>query len=162
MRAMKIFAGLVMLLLFVWIGIGCSNPDNLTNPDLPETGEDVEQGDSIDPDIPVPFADYAFGPILDFAFEKDGDLAISDASVGVPLFDSFGIYKDRNMTEGDMPFTGMIDLGPGLLDNGKAVIITGPPIFCSWFTVFDDAHVVGGGSFRDTPAAGEGIRTGDG
>jgi len=150
MRAMKILAGLAMLLLIGWIGLGCSNPDNLNNPDLPNPGKDNQQGDTLDPNIPVPFADWTFGAIVDMAFEKDGDLTVSDAGTGIELFDTFGIWK-RTMTS-ETVWTGLVDEGPGWLDSGKAIIASGPPIACSWKSFFDDAHVTGGNAFPDCPS----------
>jgi len=142
MKATKILAGLAMLLILCWIGMGCSNPDNIVKPPLPNTGDDTT---IIDPNIPTPFADWAFGPIADMAFEKDGDLTVSDVGAGIELFDTFGIHK-RNMTD-DTPWTGLVDVGPGWLDSGKAVLATGPKIGCMWTSFYDDQYVTGGGSF---------------
>jgi hypothetical protein len=161
MRAMKLLAGLAMLLIFAWIGIGCSNPDNANQPNLPNPGDDNHQGDPLDPNIPVPFADQAFNNILDIAFEKDGDLVISDEDTGILLFDHLGTFK-RNLSTNTTPWTGLVDTGPGVLDKGKGVIVSGPVIGCAWSTADDDAYVAGSGPFRNAPAADTGTRTGAG
>ena len=149
MRVMKILAGLVMLLLLGWMVIGCSNPDNVVKPPLPNTGDNDQQSNP-DPTIPTPFAGVTFGEIFDIVFEKDGDPVISDPSNGIRLFDTFGVFK-RTMDPGSSWF-GMVDVGPGWLDNGKAVIATGeqvPAGPCAWATFYDDQYVTGGGSFGD-------------
>jgi hypothetical protein len=137
---------IAMLLLIAWVSVGCSNADNLTQPSPPDPGVNDQQGNALDPDIPVPFADTEFGRILDFAFEKDGDLAISDEGQGILLFDNFGDLK-RNISEGSTPWTGMIDVGPGWLDSGRGVIATGPSIKCAWTSFYDDKYVSGGTAF---------------
>lgn len=161
MRAMKILAGLAMLLLFVWVGLGCSNPDNINQPDLPDPGQDGPQGDPLDPNIPIPFAGEVYENILDIAFEKDGDIVISDEVKGIYLYDHLGLFK-KDMSEGTVPWTGLVDTGPGVLDKGKGVIGSGPPIGCSWWTFDDDLFVEGSGPFRMAPAADTGTRAGAG
>ena len=153
MRAMKILAGLVMLLMFAWLGMGCSNPDNFNSPTLPDPGKDDPQGDPIYPDIPVPFSDTEFEAmtaLVDLAFEKDGDLVLSDSGQGLLLFDPLGKFK-RNISNGQTVWTGLVDVGPGVNDSGKSIIVSGPPIECAWKSFYDDAHVTGGAPFPDCP-----------
>lgn len=146
MRKMKILVPLVMLALFVWVGLGCSNPDNLNLPEVPNTGGDGPPGDLIDPTTPTPYAEgLPDSPnILDFAFEKDGDLAISEAATGIHLFDTFGEYK-RNISPGQAGFEGLIDVVPGAWDSGRGVIATSSTLIgCGWVSFYDDLYVTGG------------------
>ena len=149
MRKMKILVPLVMLAIFVCVGFGCSNPDNLNLPEVPNTGGDGPSGDLIDPSTPTPYGYVEDGPwpehpvILDFAFEKDGDLAISEGTSGVHLFDSFGEHK-RIISTGGV-YDGLIDVVPGAWDSGRGVIATGTPVAgCGWTSFYDDEHVTGG------------------
>jgi hypothetical protein len=144
MNKIRILVPLAMLALLVWVGFGCSNADNLNLPIVPPTGGDGPQGDPIDPGTPVPYSQVEFTNILDFAFEKDGDLAISDSASGIHLFDTFGEYK-RNISEGATGYDGMIDVMPGLLDSGRGIIATGLPVIgCGWVSFYDDEYVTGG------------------
>lgn len=146
MRKMKILVPLVMLALFVWVGFGCSNPDNLNLPPVPPTGGDGPGGDLIDPTTPTPYAEGLpeHPVILDFAFEKDGDLAISERSSGIFLFDTFGVLK-RNISLGAAPYDGLIDVVPGAWDSGRGIIATGIPVVgCGWTSFYDDLYVTGG------------------
>ena len=145
MTKMKTMILILMLTLIVTVGFGCSNADNLNLPELPNTGTDGTQGDEIDPDIPTPYTQLPDGyNILDFAFEKDGDLAISEASSGVLLFDTFGELK-RNISNGQAGFNGLIDVGPGALDSGRGIIATGNSVIGGgWTSFYDDQYVTGG------------------
>jgi hypothetical protein len=158
MRAMKLLAGLAMLLIFAWIGLGCSNPDNTNNPNIPNPGDGKEP---LDQNIPIPFADQDYTSVLDIAFEKDGDIVVSDLTRGILLYDHLGALK-RNLSTGTAPWTGLVDTGPGVLDKGKGVIVSGPVIGCAWSTADDDAYVAGSGPFRNAPAADTGTRAGAG
>jgi hypothetical protein len=147
MRKASILLPVIILVLFAWIGSGCSNADNLNLPEVPNTGNDGPQGDPIDPNTPAPYSQVEFTSILDFAFEKDGDLAISDGASGIHLFDTFGEYKRLISTTppGVAPYDGMIDVGPGPLDSGRGIIATGTPIpGCGWVSFYDDQYVTGG------------------
>ena len=68
MRKLSIFVPVIILVLFAWVGAGCSNADNLNLPEVPNTGNDGPQGDPIDPSTPVPYSQVEFTNILDFAF----------------------------------------------------------------------------------------------
>lgn len=143
MIRMKFLIPIAMLTLLVWVGLGCSNADNLNLPVVPPvTGN---PSDPIDPNTPVPFAGLPEGyRILDFAFEKDGDMAISDSTSGILLFDTFGELK-RNISNGQTGFDGMIDVMPGGLDSGRGIIATGVPVVgCGWTSYYDDLYVTGG------------------
>jgi len=144
MMRMKFLVPIAMLTLLVWVGIGCSNADNLNFPVVPPT-TDGNPSDPIDPNTPTPFADLPLGYyILDFAFEKDGDMAISDSSSGILLFDTFGELK-RNISPGQTGFDGIIDVMPGGLDSGRGIIATGVPVpGCGWTSYYDDKYVTGG------------------
>lgn len=147
MMRMKFLVPIAMLTLIVWIGLGCSNADNLNLPVVPTTGG--IPSDPIDPNTPTPFSELPelAGDnyyILDFAFEKDGDLAISENSAGIMLFDTFGVLK-RNISNGQTGFDGMIDVMPGALDSGRGIIATGLPVpGCAWTSFYDDQYVTGG------------------
>ena len=149
MRKMKILVPLVMLALFVCVGFGCSNPDNLNLPEVPNTGGDGPGGDPIDPTTPTPYTQVDLDVILDFAFEKDGDLAISEMNTGIQLFDTFGEYRRRISTQppGITPYDGMVDIVPGWQDSGRGIIATGPPVECGWVSFYDDEYVTGGTLF---------------
>jgi hypothetical protein len=149
MRVLKILASLAMLLLFVWIGLGCSNPDNSIQPDLPDPGKEGPQGDPMDPNIPMPFSDVEFGSIVDLAFEKDGDLVVSGFTDGINLYDNLGVFKRQMVSSVLWP--GVVDVGPGWLDSGKSVIAMGTPIKCAWRSFYDDAYVTTGAPFPDCP-----------
>lgn len=146
MMRLKFLVPIAMLTLIVWVGLGCSNADNLNSPVVPTTGGDPS--DPMDPNTPVPFSALAeeLGEgynILDFAFEKDGDLAISESSSGIWLFDTFGEFK-RNLSD-QSGFDGLVDVIPGAWDSGRGIIATGTPVIgCGWTSFYDDLYVTGG------------------
>lgn len=144
MARMKILVPIVMLALILVLGFGCSNADNLNLPDLPNTGTEGPQGDELDPDTLTPYSQVDLAVILDFAFEKDGDLAISEASSGIHLFDTFGELK-RNISSGVAPFNALISAGPNALDSGRGVIAAGTSVpGGGWTSFYDDEYVTGG------------------
>jgi hypothetical protein len=156
MKGLRLLAPIAMLALFLWVGIGCSNPDNVNFPDVPNIGDD-NGGDVLDPSIPPSYVlpndagDLFSGvQILDLAFEKDGDLVFAIAS-GLELFDPFAQHK-RNIQSGI--FDGLVDQGPGVNDFGRGVIATGPdlPNPCAWMSIYDDQFVTGGSPMADCPS----------
>ena len=159
MRGFRLVSTIAMLALFLWVGIGCSNPDNVNTPDVPNINDNIP-GDVLDPQIPPSFVlpeaeggELGLSIMYDLAFEKDGDLVISTPT-GVQLFDPFAQWKrDISRTPpGESPWDGLVDAGPGLNDTGRAMIVTGPPIACSWISFYDDANVTGGSPMADCPS----------
>jgi hypothetical protein len=145
MKALRILVPIAMLAMFIWVGLGCSNPDTAVNPDLPNPGDDYNEGDQPQFPPPTPYYHESMSSIHDFAFEKDGELAISDDNAGIFLFDTFGEF--RRMLNGQTTWDGLIDVGPGVGDWGRGIIATGSPIACFWASHYDDQYVSGGTSF---------------
>lgn len=150
MKGLRLLAPIAMLALFLWVGLGCSNPDNVNTPNVPNVNDGIP-GDVLDPQIPPSFLreGEGLGFIYDMAFEKDGDLVFS-TGVGLSLFDQFAQFK-RDI-DGRSVWDGLVDTGPGVNDTGRAVIATGDPVDCAWTSLYDDAHVTGGSPMADCPS----------
>jgi hypothetical protein len=146
MRFLKILVPIAMLAMFLGLAFGCSNPDNLNLPKVPNP-DDEGGGDPLQPPVPTPYAtpeDVEITRIIDIAFEKDGDLAFSDANSGIHLFDPFGEY--RKVMSGNTVWDGMVDMGPGVGDSGMGIVATGASELgdCIWEPLYDD---LSGGTF---------------
>ncbi len=156
MKGLRFLAPVAMLAILIWVGIGCSNPDNVNYPEVPNINDD-NPGDVLDPGIPPSFVvpedeGDGLGFIADMAFEKDGDIVFSNGA-GLLLFDPFAQFK-RNIGGGY--WDALVDTGPGVNDSGRSIIASGPdadPGQCTWVAFYDDEFVTGGSPMAGSDTA---------
>ncbi len=133
---LTVFSLAVFMTLTAW---GCKNPDEGTDPVVPDPEGPGATGDPMDPDIPPPF-DYPIGTIIDIGIEGDGDIALA-TDAGLELFTPYGVHK--RLLSGGI-FLGIATSNFGQVDTGRGVMALNLDAGCRPTPSYDDLYVQGG------------------